>query len=260
MTDFMLPRFIETAVPARRKLMVTEEILLKILTYHQVSPCYLDFLSCIVADLLVTESDRFFGGFRNLKFPHSSNEIASLGRSRYRFQLTFALKAVFQPRPLPPEDQVDLKPSQVTRHFQQRRTSESDSLRTIDRLSLSEDPEPVIPVELRPMLKTQTWPIFQAAICHHFDVKNGRSFWIIAAPGQEASKASAKGVAAFQSVRNYHEKLSIQTETKSLRFESCLEMMLWLSQWSLSHFVPLVDYLDKEIKQKVLGPAGCLQA
>jgi len=60
---------------------------------------------------------------------------------------------------------------------------------------------------------------------------------------------------AFKALRGYHENIRIQTETNSQRFQSSLDMTLWLGQWSLSQFASYIDFLDKEIKDKFKDPA-----
>lgn len=246
--------FIETGVPVKNMtnfLKVTEDMLLQILAYHQVPPCYLDFLSYIVADLFIAESDGFFGGFRKLKsFGSPSNDIAlpTLGRSSYRLQLTFALKAVFRPSTSQSEAGLArFDPYEIYKfYFPQHRHSRLRALFNVhDALPrpYSDKLDEVFPFNWKPMLTTQRWPVVQAAIHHHFDVKSGRAFWIIAAPGTDTSPA-------FKDLRGYHEDICIETEDKSQRFQSSLDMALWLSKWSLSQFASLIDFLDQDIRQK----------
>jgi len=234
-------------------------MLLQILAYHQVSPCYLDFLSCIVADLLVAESDRFFGGFRHLKsFDNSRDEIPipSLGRSSYHLQLTFALKAVFPP-PETSSTQWEIKLSKEKIRFNRyepnlkRLRHQLNKVRASNGSSLHD----FYPSRMKEWLKIRRWPIIQAAIYHHFDVENGRAFWIVTAPGMDLSSAPAENVKSFKNIGKYNGHVKVRTENISKRFESSLDMILWLGQWSLSQFASSIDFLDKAIEEKVCKAA-----
>ena len=70
-------------------------MLARILTYHQVMPAYLDFLSGFDPGAAVSDSK--FSGFRERTSFSSSSEplaIRDLGRSGYNFQLCYSLIAV----------------------------------------------------------------------------------------------------------------------------------------------------------------------
>jgi hypothetical protein len=89
-------RFIN-AESSRRPLRITRPMLHRILTYHQVMPGYLDFLS--VFGTQNEARDLRFSGFRDQTFLKQTTsprplEIESLKRSGRRYQLSYNLKAV----------------------------------------------------------------------------------------------------------------------------------------------------------------------
>ncbi|KAK4187393.1 hypothetical protein QBC35DRAFT_233509 [Podospora australis] len=77
---------------------VTEDMLFLILTYHQVSPAYLNFLSYFNLYTQTGSSDLRFGGFRSQTFfsDPSSRWIPELGRSGLHYQLSFTLRTVLE--------------------------------------------------------------------------------------------------------------------------------------------------------------------
>lgn len=80
---------------SRSPLKIARTMLLRILTYHQVMPNYLDFIAVFGSQSKLR--DLRFSGFReqlSLTFPSKAPEIRSLGRSGRQYQLCYNLKGV----------------------------------------------------------------------------------------------------------------------------------------------------------------------
>ncbi|KAL8652195.1 MAG: hypothetical protein Q9210_002830 [Variospora velana] len=80
---------------SREPLKISRRMLTRILTYHQVMPCYLDFMS--VFGLSKSARELRFSGFRAqvlLKNPAPDSAIPDLGRSGRHFQMCYNLKSV----------------------------------------------------------------------------------------------------------------------------------------------------------------------
>ena len=83
-----------TADNSRAPLRLTQDMLLRLLSFHQVMPVYLDFLSVFGSQN--EARDLRFSGFREqvaLSITHRAS-IPELGRSGRQFQLSYNLKAV----------------------------------------------------------------------------------------------------------------------------------------------------------------------
>jgi hypothetical protein len=73
---------------------LSEEILLRIMTYHQVPPCYLNFLTCCGGLAMTGACDVAFSGFRHhlsLDAAASADAIPSLKRSGRHYQIALKL-------------------------------------------------------------------------------------------------------------------------------------------------------------------------
>ncbi|KAF2230825.1 hypothetical protein EV356DRAFT_508130 [Viridothelium virens] len=80
---------------SRDKLKVTREVLVQILTFHQVMPLYLDFMFIFGAQS--NPKDLRFSGFRErtmMRDPARGLPVPSLGRSGRNFQISYNLKGV----------------------------------------------------------------------------------------------------------------------------------------------------------------------
>ncbi|QDS74919.1 hypothetical protein FKW77_004190 [Venturia effusa] len=78
---------------SRTRLKITKEMVTKIMTYHQVMPVYLDFMS--VFGEYPDQQDLRFSGFREqslMKETHIGLAVPELGRSGRQFQLCYNLK------------------------------------------------------------------------------------------------------------------------------------------------------------------------
>ena len=90
-------RFLWSKGDSRSRLTITKSMFLRILSYHQVMPNYLDFIS--VFGLQDEPRDLRFSGFREHTTLAQSARVAgipALGRSGRQFQLCFNLKGVSQ--------------------------------------------------------------------------------------------------------------------------------------------------------------------
>ncbi|KAK4040852.1 hypothetical protein C8A01DRAFT_35128 [Parachaetomium inaequale] len=214
--------FLATAAPTSRRIKITEELLLQILTYHQVSPCFLNFISYFGHDPLSGGGDLFFGGFRSLKsFAEPLFKLEALGRSGYHYQLAFELRTVFRP---PSEDAEhfvhrqlgerevieeatiadDLRRSWIRRRKNNNNNDNNSSnnnnnnigavFRMLPAWLRLRDDNDGAGEEAATASTTQTsdnpdlWPLDKCAIYHHFDVENGKSLWMITAAEGEGNK------------------------------------------------------------------------
>lgn len=90
---------LEQANPKSPLMNLKRDILFRILTYHQVSPCYLNFITC--AESYTGARYLSFGGFRAQRFLQEGQRgpsIASLGRSGTHYHLSFKLRSVRKDR------------------------------------------------------------------------------------------------------------------------------------------------------------------
>jgi hypothetical protein len=119
-------------------------MLLQVLTYHQVSPCYLNFLASYGS--YSGASDLRFGGFRRHRF-HTPDRrgpaLPSLGRSGCHYQISFKLQTIQRYRPQP-----------------------GDGATPIDKHLQGEE----------------KWRKPTAVIYHQFDLKNCTALWICTSP------------------------------------------------------------------------------
>ncbi|KAJ2905837.1 hypothetical protein MKZ38_004085 [Zalerion maritima] len=84
-------------IPARNSdddlLRITEEMMLLVLTYHQISPCYLNFITCLRSP--TSASDLQFGGFRSIRsLTHPAPQIPEVRRSGTHYELCFSLQTI----------------------------------------------------------------------------------------------------------------------------------------------------------------------
>ena len=73
---------------------LSTDVLLRIFTYHQVPPCYLNFVTCSGSQ--TGASDVGFGGFRAhslLKEPNISPKVLDLGRSGVYYRMSIKLQS-----------------------------------------------------------------------------------------------------------------------------------------------------------------------
>ncbi|KAK3690403.1 hypothetical protein B0T22DRAFT_481582 [Podospora appendiculata] len=236
--------FLETSAPNGRRLKITEDMLLQILTYHHVSPCFLNYISNFGHDPLTGDSDLFFGGFRSLKsFTHEPRfNVEALGRSGFHYQLAFELKTVFDPKGWEAEDgqtavgeaeSEDGEPPEPgwARRFLSWLTGRDDAV--------VEDEGPDEEQENQDL-----WPVTQTAVYHHFDVDNGKSLWIITTSEKKTNEK-------FRDVKGSLSTITSMSTTtpERKRFQSSLEVLVWLGEWSLSEYGFYIAALDDNLKE-----------
>ena len=264
-------RFLATFAPNSPRLKVTEDLLLKILTYHQVSPCFLNFISLSGHQPLSGAGDHFFGGFRSLKsFSEPLSNFKALDRSGFHYQLAFEFRTVFRP-PWQENEHVggDLPIREMVDDFADDgasgvRRGNNANTKTGWRL---------LPTWFRPRdgeaggeagdeAATQTtgqtsddtvlWPVEQCAIYHHFDVENGKSLWMITAADGESNKPSqtdADDKSRFWDVRDVRFSTNVlSTSLVDERFRASLSVLLWLADWSLSEYSQYITLLDDSLQ------------
>ena len=213
-------------MPNARRLKITEELLLKILTYHQVSPCFLNFISYFGHDPLSGAGDHIFGGFRSLKsFSEPLSNFNALDRSGYYYQLVFEFRTVFRPSSQDAENADDEAATEII-------TQTSDNL--------------------------LLWSLDQCVIYHHFDVDNGKSLWMITAAEGEGNKplfeseSEATQGSPFRDVKNARYSTNVlSTSPIDQRFRASLSVLFWLADWSLSDYGQYITTLDDELQKWV---------
>jgi len=216
--------------------------LLKILTYHQVSPHFLGFLSHICQDDGSDMGKVPFGGFQRLgsfaRTPTPAGAIKSvLGRSGHQHELVFELRTVCsisgngaaaESEPDGPDGEPRQKTTQIVND---NIDSESD---TSSQAGL------------------KLWPITQSVIYHRFDVITGKSLWIITAGDGDRSKT----LSPFQTTRDVEDSLSglgvsMAPKFAARCFASTLSALVHLGDWSLSDFDSYITTLNKEMQELV---------
>jgi hypothetical protein len=237
--------------------------LLKILTYHQVSPCFLNFISYFGHEPLSSAGDHFFGGFYSLKsFSEPFSNFNALGRSGCHYQLVFEFRTVFCP-PWQAEEILCRRPGE--REIDEPTKEDPVRIRRSNNASTGAAWR-LLPSWLRPRDgdesdKTVTendpvlWPLDRCAIYHHFDVKNGKSLWMMtASDGQGNERLSGDEAnqdlgGPFQDVRDVRLSANVlSTSPIDERFRASLSVMHWLAHWSLSEYGQYITILDDELQ------------
>lgn len=203
---------------SRARLNITQEMLILILTYHQVMPAYLDFL--LVFGQRSEQPDERFSGFKTQrlfrKSPTSANmEIPELGRSGRHYQMCYNLKC------------VDLKARR-----EGAIVNEGDS----EDISLEE------------------WTIRQAAIHHQFDVVEGTALWIVT-KGDVDLQQRYKDMTAGDS---RPEDRSFTSPTEVFRSTLAVHLMFcyWAIQDWKGHVRWLEKVVDSKSLMAVVGDRG----
>ncbi|KAK3366783.1 hypothetical protein B0T24DRAFT_368154 [Lasiosphaeria ovina] len=234
--------FIDTTGLSSRKLGITEEILLKILTYHRVSPVFLNYISYFSNNFLTSDCDLFFAGFRSVRsFSQPTFNLDALGRSGFYYQLAFQLKTVFIPRYEGEESDGSVQPDNaMVMNDNETNTGKWAFLWRRRRDVPKDNATEIFNPELE---KLQTWRLEPTAFHHHFDVVNGKSLWIIPGFQPEGSATDASRV----------EKMIFPCDISSSssfkeRLEATLMVLAWLGEWSLSDFGVYINAINKNIQ------------
>ncbi|KAH8891459.1 hypothetical protein GQ53DRAFT_823491 [Thozetella sp. PMI_491] len=247
--DFDISSEIDTFSALR--LRATKDMLLQILSYHQVSAAYLSFLSYFGYKSVTSESDALFGGFRYLRRlddskdtpRHNTSSQPLLGRSGHDFQLAFEFKAVFLHREKKSQASINRE-----RTDYKMRTSEYSWSRSWWWERRQKD-EPALPYDVRDKLRA--YLITQAAVYHHFDLDNGKALWIITGPNEELLDETGipddSLTTSERYLRSYRNYVDVRTNSPGERLRSALDVILWIGQWSLSEFAWYIDLLDQAV-------------
>ena len=216
-------------------------MLLQLLSYHYVSPCYLNFLSYFAHNTMTGERDLFFGGFRSLKsFSKPLLRVEELDRSGLHYQLAFELRTLFGVK----QHQDEVNKEQAGDREEEYsasapRAHESGPLswfgRKDDTKEEEEAPLQADEVKVKPL------PVTQTVVYHHFDIDNGKSLWILTSPEYTTAEE-------FYDVRRVLSAVDTGSNrpTKD-RFKSSLEVLLWLVEWSLSEYGFHISALDESL-------------
>ncbi|KAK4158935.1 hypothetical protein QBC43DRAFT_328170 [Cladorrhinum sp. PSN259] len=216
-------RFIilKSSAPDGPRLWITDELLLKIATYHQVSPYFLCFISHIRQEGQLSDlSDIPFSGFRRVtSFSHSlASSVASattqpLGRSEHHYQLIFELRTVF------------------------KNNNDDDEAATQPSVNGKEG--------------VNIWPITQSVVYHRFDVSTGKSVWILTAGKEDEANPFYNAQEIKESLSGLHHPVTPNTIDGC--FASNLSAMVWLGDWSLSEFDAYITMLDEQMQLLALS-------
>jgi len=188
-----------------------------ILTYHQVHPCYLNFLTCCGTKPTTGASDVGFGGFRGYVSPGAAAQgnqaigpINSLGRSGRHYQLCLKLES-FRRDNAAPTANIPGKPQ---------------------------------PSVYKPMA---------TAIYHQFDVGTGTSLWIISNPLENINPLSPETRTRGNRVNLLWEDVKLRMAQNDYRvadgnfgtrFQASLDVVHLLSEWSVGDMDYHLNYLD----------------
>lgn len=201
-------RLFETEWSDSHTLNITEDMLFLILSFHQVSPAYLNFITCFSSQ--TGSSDLRFGGFRSqAAFRHADDRgIKELARSGINYQLCLKLRTVLERDP-----NVKDKPGRVSG-----------------------------PSKL------------QAAIYHHFDVREARAFWIVTAP-KRSFENSAKANVLWDQIRLSISEcrtadgrtVKVASGAERHRFAGSLGIFVTVAEWSLSDFAFYIQHIEEQL-------------
>ncbi|KAK0625142.1 hypothetical protein B0T17DRAFT_617274 [Bombardia bombarda] len=229
---------------------ITEEMLLKILTYHQVSPYLLNYLGYFAHNPMTRDSDLMFGGFKSLKrfSKRTSFDVPELGRSGTYYELVLEFRTIFDPKVQGDDDE-----SRIDEQFD----SDDDSLRSepgglwgrIRRIYGFQSVDNTEPRNILPSgyMKFKTWPVARTVVYHRFDVLNWKSLWIMTS-AEDKTDHKYRDIKKAASAANFSPDLSFGESLKS-----SLGVMLWLAEWSLSDYASYIAALDDNL-QKLTEP------
>ncbi|KAG7285862.1 hypothetical protein NEMBOFW57_008156 [Staphylotrichum longicolle] len=205
--------FLATSAPNARRVKITEELLLRILTYHHVSPCFLNLISSLGHDPLSNAGDHYFGGFRSLKsFSKPLFKLTALDRSGYHYQLAFEFRTVFRPSPSEAESTAQ--------------TSDNPDLWPLDQCTIYH---------------------------HFDVENGKSLWMITAAEGEAnklLSEAGTGGGPPFRDVKDVRFSTNVLSGSPvDERFRASLSVLLWLADWSLSEYGHYITMLDDDLQR-----------
>lgn len=239
MSDMAVCSILQSSAPDTARLKITEELLLRILTYHQVSPHFLSFLSHICQDGGSNMGKVPFGGFQRLgsfaRAPSPAGAIKSvLRRSGHQYELVFELRTVCNISENGAGTEV--VPSQDSDPGQNMPQNANSNINS----------------ETSSQADLNLWPITQSVVYHRFDVITGKSLWVMTAGNGDKSKT----LCPFHTAEDVQESLSslgISTAPKFAArcFASTLSALVHLGDWSLSDFDSYITTLNEEMQRLV---------
>lgn len=227
-------------------------MLLQILTYHHVCPSFLYFISYYSGQPLSGETDMLFGNIRCRKsFSKPNLPMSALGRSGFHYQLVFELKTVFDTQSRMGGDEAITEP--VPQHTVNRppETRRRGFLSWLGRRrshieSIAESAHAVVESP-HGRYQYRPWPIMQTVVYHRFDVFSGKSLWILTTDDKKSGGGESDTESDFFDVRDITDvstrKAWADTPTDQ-RFQSSLDEIVWLLEWSLSEYGLYLTRLD----------------
>jgi hypothetical protein len=226
-------------------------MLLRLLTYHYVSPCFLNFISYFGHNPMTGDSDLFFGGFRSLKtFAHPNFRVEELGRSGFHYQLSFELRTMFDEDDLDGGG-LDTEPAHASKHRSRGRFNWlKRPEKRHDKHEVNLDADNAGDGEQNSIRR-----VMQTVVYHSFDIDNGKSVWIVTSPEhpngeKDSTKCSDYDV---KGVLSTVDRVSSTSKTKE-RFQASLDVLVWLIEWSLSDYGFYIHALDDILEELVRHP------
>ncbi|KAK4228856.1 hypothetical protein QBC38DRAFT_136169 [Podospora fimiseda] len=247
-------RFIilQSSAPVSPRLKITEELLLKILTYHQVSPHFLNFVSHICQEGQTSGATKIpFSGFQRIGSFFKSLSLASagqnlaLGRSGHYYELVFELKVVcdlgkiVKTAPQPNRSEKTEEKGAGLRRRWRRDGASTQTAAVNDSAPSVED--------------FKLWPVVQSVIYHRFDLVHGNSLWILTA-GDDAKAPKSCPFRDFDEIKGSLTSLGISQDSHFVGqcFTSNLYALVHLSDWSHSDFDSYINLLYDKMQALTL--------
>jgi len=237
-------------------------MLYQILTYHSVCPSFLYFISFYSGQPVSGETDMLFGNIRCRKYfskPHLP--MSALGRSGYHYQFVFELKTVFDTESPVEENEAAAEPALQRSSKRPPETRRKGFLSwlgrrrsQIENVHLAESTHAAAAFPRDSEDWNLPWPVLQTVVYHRFDVVSGKSLWILTTDNKRGGGGEFDAGSDLFDVRDITavstRKAWAETPIHQ-RFQSTLDEIVWLLDWSLSEYDLYLTRLDCMLGDKV---------
>ncbi|KXJ90439.1 hypothetical protein Micbo1qcDRAFT_205286 [Microdochium bolleyi] len=204
----------ESNAAGDRCLNATQDMVKRLLSYHQVPSCYLNLLTFYHLSSGLNDSCGTFIGQHSLRHPGS--RLPALDRSEYRFHVSYALRTTAC-------------------------TLEDSEIATRDGLADKQ----------RSRRSANDWVQPQAAIHHQFDLISGAAVWFITTSMKPdlGKKGPGKAVMWADHLGSFfkEEHASAVYKHAHSAFESSLNVHLRLAQWSLGDLSGFIHHSEETL-------------
>jgi hypothetical protein len=230
---------------------------MRILTYHQVSTCYLNFVTFFGSS--TSTSDPGFGGFKAESTLKQPCLVASkLNRSGHRVQVTYTLRTIEENHQQRQQGTKPPEPKQngAARKPRWRVWAKPLQQGQIELQSTNDQPR----MDDEPKRANKPWVKPQAAIHHQFDPEKGTSLWIMTSPltpgnmGSDGKRFKSKSKIWDEYLGEYIKKEHKENKAFSSP-SSCLStsfgVHLKLASWCIGDCAYYVQYVEEEIEKLV---------